>query len=66
MEDKLLGFYSKHGYPYDNAMSEAFFKYLKQREINEEICKNHNPNFKEDTLKNLLKDKSNYSTLTYI
>ncbi|WP_276414749.1 DDE-type integrase/transposase/recombinase, partial [Lactococcus garvieae] len=26
--------YSKPGYPYDNAVTEVFFKYLKQREIN--------------------------------
>ena len=30
----LLDSYSKPGYPYDNAVTEIFFKYLKQREIN--------------------------------
>ena len=33
-EHQLLASYSKPGYPYDNAVTEAFFKYLKQREIN--------------------------------
>ena len=31
-EHQLLASYSKPGYPYDNAVTEAFFKYLKQRE----------------------------------
>lgn len=30
-----LASYSKPGHPYDNAMTEVFFKYLKQREINQ-------------------------------
>ena len=30
----LVASYSKPGYPYDNAVTEVFFKYLKQREIN--------------------------------
>ncbi|BDE10964.1 hypothetical protein Llc71_26590 (plasmid) [Lactococcus cremoris] len=33
-EHQLLASYSKPGYPYDNAVTEVFFKYLKQREIN--------------------------------
>lgn len=33
-EHHLITSYSKPGYPYDNAVTEAFFKYLKQREIN--------------------------------
>ena len=33
-EHHLVPSYSKPGYPYDNAVTEAFFKYLKQREIN--------------------------------
>ncbi|WP_195918981.1 IS3 family transposase, partial [Lactococcus lactis] len=33
-EHQLLGSYSNPGYPYDNAVTEVFFKYLKQREIN--------------------------------
>lgn len=30
----MLASYSKSVYPYDNAVTEVFFKYLKQREIN--------------------------------
>ena len=33
-EHQLLASYSKPGYPYDNAVTEVFFKYLKQGEIN--------------------------------
>lgn len=33
-EHQLLASYSKPGYPHDNAVTEVFFKYLKQREIN--------------------------------
>ena len=33
-EHQLLASYSKPGYPYDNAVTEVFFKYLKHREIN--------------------------------
>ena len=33
-EHQLLASYSKPGYPYGNAVTEVFFKYLKQREIN--------------------------------
>ncbi len=33
-EHQLMPSYSKPGYPYDNAVTEVFFKYLKQREIN--------------------------------
>jgi transposase InsO family protein/transposase-like protein len=33
-DHQLLASYSKPGYPYDNAVTEVFFKYLKQREIN--------------------------------
>ena len=33
-EHHLMPSYSKPGYPYDNAVTEVFFKYLKQREIN--------------------------------
>lgn len=33
-EHHLIPSYSKPGYPYDNAVTEVFFKYLKQREIN--------------------------------
>lgn len=33
-EHQLMPSYSKPGYPYDNAVTEVFFKYLKQCEIN--------------------------------
>ena len=33
-ENQIMASYSKPGYPYDNAVTEVFFKYLKQREIN--------------------------------
>ena len=36
-EHQLMPSYSKPGYPYDNPVTEVFFKYLKQREINRRI-----------------------------
>ena len=36
-EHQLLASYSKPGYPYDNAVTEVFFKYLKQRRLIEEL-----------------------------
>jgi len=33
-ENNMLASYSKPGYPYDNAVTEVFFKYFKQNEIN--------------------------------
>ncbi|MFK4380172.1 putative transposase [Bacillus sp. RC218] len=33
-KNNLLASYSKPSYPYDNAVTEAFFKYLKHRQIN--------------------------------
>lgn len=33
-EHQLMPSYSKPGYPYDNAVTEVFFMYLKQREVN--------------------------------
>lgn len=32
-KNKLIPSYYKPGYPYDNAVTEVFFRYLKQREI---------------------------------
>lgn len=33
-ENNILASYSKPGYPYDNAVTEVFFKYLKERCLN--------------------------------
>jgi len=33
-DHQLLASHSKPGYPYENAVTEVFFKYLKQRKIN--------------------------------
>ena len=33
-QNNILPSYSKPGYPYDNSVTEVFFKYLKMRELN--------------------------------
>ncbi|HHJ7558568.1 TPA: DDE-type integrase/transposase/recombinase, partial [Streptococcus pyogenes] len=39
-DNTIMHSFSKPGYPYDNAVTEAFFKYLKHRQINRKKYQN--------------------------
>lgn len=41
-DNNIMHSFSKPGYPYDNAVTEAFFKYLKHRQINRKNYQNIN------------------------
>lgn len=41
-ENNIMHSFSKTGYPYDNAVTEVFFKYLKHRQINRKNYQNMN------------------------